>query len=44
MFDEWPGAAEQHPRWRDYVWKRPKEVYGEGNYKIYKKIGPEDIM
>lgn len=29
--------------WGKYVWKRPSEVYGAGNYTLYNKIDPNDI-
>lgn len=30
--------------WGSFVWKRPREVYGEGNYCLYRNIGPNDII
>lgn len=30
--------------WTTLVWKRPKDVFGEGNFCIYKEIGPNDIV
>ena len=29
--------------WETYVWKRPSEVYGAGNYSVFKGISPTDI-
>lgn len=29
--------------WDSYEWKRPSEVYGEGNFKIFSEITPADI-
>ena len=29
--------------WGTYTWMRPKDVYGEGNFVIYKEPGPNDI-
>ena len=29
--------------WENFVWKRPREVYGEGNYKLFNDIRPNDI-
>jgi len=29
--------------WADFVWKRPSEVYGEGNFTLYENIDPSDI-
>lgn len=30
-------------KWETYVWKRPSEVFGEGNFKLYDNIDPSDI-
>ena len=30
--------------WSTLVWKRPREVYGDDNYVVYKNIGPNDIL
>lgn len=35
-----------HPHkaeWETFVWKRPSEVYGEGNFTLYEKASPDDI-
>jgi calpain-15 len=29
--------------WETFIWKRPSEVYGEGNFCLYSKIDPGDI-
>lgn len=29
--------------WGDFVWKRPSEIYGEGNFTLYDHIDPGDI-
>lgn len=29
--------------WDNFVWKRPAEVYGEGNYQLFNGISPDDI-
>jgi calpain-15 len=29
--------------WETLVWKRPSEVYGDQEFKIYENIGPNDI-
>ena len=29
--------------WENFVWKRPSEIYGKGNYKIFNEINPDDI-
>lgn len=29
--------------WETFVWKRPTDVYGKGNFCLYNKIGPSDI-
>jgi len=31
-------------KWETFVWKRPAEVYGEGNFTLYDKIEPNDIQ
>ncbi len=30
-------------QWTTLTWKRPKEVYGEGNFVVYAEPGPNDI-
>ena len=30
-------------KWGDYEWKRPSEVFGDGNFSLYDKIEPNDI-
>ena len=30
-------------RWEQLEWRRPKDVYGEGRFKIYEDPGPNDI-
>lgn len=30
-------------QWEKFVWKRPKDVYGEGNFKVFNDIKPDDI-
>jgi hypothetical protein len=30
-------------KWAEFEWRRPKDVYGEGNFSLYDKISPEDI-
>ena len=29
--------------WENFVWKRPSEVYGRGNFKVFNDIKPDDI-
>jgi hypothetical protein len=29
--------------WSRFVWKRPQEVYGDGNFTLFDKIEPSDI-
>jgi len=31
-------------KWQTLVWKRPSEVYGDGNFTLYDKIDPNDIL
>ena len=30
-------------KWDSYIWRRPSEVYGEGNFKVFSGIAPSDI-
>ena len=30
-------------KWETYEWRRPSEVYGEGNFSLYDHIDPTDI-
>ena len=30
-------------KWENLEWRRPKDVFGEGNFKIYEEPGPNDI-
>ena len=32
-----------HKKWQTFVWKRPKDVYGEGNFSLFDKIDSNDI-
>jgi calpain-15 len=34
---------ERIKNWETFVWKRPKEVYGKGKFKVFADIGPNDI-
>ena len=29
--------------WESFIWKRPKEVYGKGQFTLYSQIHPGDI-
>ena len=29
--------------WQNFIWKRPSEVYGKWNYKVFDQISPDDI-
>ena len=31
-------------KWETFVWKRPSEVYGSGNYTLYDCIDPNDVL
>ena len=35
--------SSRHDKWRSYVWKRPQEIYGDGNFVLYDSPGPDDI-
>ena len=30
-------------KWESFIWKRPSDIYGEGNYELFKGINPDDI-
>ena len=30
-------------KWNEYVWKRPKDVYGEGEFTLFNQINVDDI-
>ena len=30
-------------KWENLEWRRPKDVYGEGQFKVYEEPGPNDI-
>ncbi len=30
-------------KWETFIWKRPSEVYGAGNFTLYDNIDPSDI-
>jgi calpain-15 len=30
-------------KWETYMWRRPSEVWGAGNFKVFNKIDPTDI-
>ena len=30
--------------WSTLVWRRPRDVYGENNYTVFRNIGPNDII
>jgi hypothetical protein len=29
--------------WENFIWKRPSEVYGAGNFSLFNDIKPDDI-
>lgn len=29
--------------WENFVWKRPSEVYGQGNFTVFNDVKPDDI-
>ena len=31
-------------KWESFVWKRPSDVYGEGNFVVYDTPDPNDIQ
>lgn len=34
---------ERNKKWSTFSWKRPAEVYGEGNFTLFDNITPSDI-
>ena len=35
----------RHGQWASEIkWVRPAELYGEGNFTVFKNIGPNDII
>lgn len=30
--------------WENFTWKRPSEVYGEANFKVFNQISADDIQ
>ena len=38
-----PKERERHERWKNYTWKRPEQIYGDGNFVLWDTIGPNDI-
>jgi hypothetical protein len=31
-------------KWQTLEWRRPSEVYGEGNFSLFDAISPNDIL
>ena len=44
LLDENIANTPRHEQWRRYTWKRPQEVYGEGNFILYDQPRPNDIL
>ena len=44
LLDEHIANQPRHEQWRRYTWKRPQEVYGEGNFILYDQPQPTDIL
>ena len=44
LLDEHIANQARHEQWRRYTWKRPQEVYGEGNFILYDQPQPSDIL
>mmetsp|Transcript_40684 Transcript_40684/g.53369 ORF Transcript_40684/g.53369 Transcript_40684/m.53369 type:complete len:170 (-) Transcript_40684:1210-1719(-) len=44
IIDESMARDNRIKAWSTLAWKRPRDVYGEGNYCVYKNIGPNDIL
>lgn len=43
LFDSSMGKHQLASKWETFEWKRPAEVYGEGNYSLFHSIKPNDI-
>lgn len=43
LFDSKMGRHPLADRWEGFVWKRPVDVYGEGQFHIFRGINPNDI-
>lgn len=43
LFDKDLPRKEEHDDWPNYQWRRPEDVYGKGNFSVYKTIDPSDI-
>jgi calpain-15 len=43
IIDPFMNREKRIQNWSNFVWKRPKDVYGEGNYKVFNNISPDDI-
>ena len=33
-----------HKSWDSFDWRRPSEVYGDGNFNLYENVDPNDIF
>lgn len=43
ILDDMMQRHERHRKWENFTWKRPAEVYGEGNFSLFDQIAPNDI-
>ena len=44
LLDPTMSRRDGHKKWETFVWKRPKDVYGEGQFSLFDdKIDPNDI-
>ena len=43
LFDSRMGRHALAEIWEGFVWKRPIDVYGEGNFELFRGINPDDI-
>ena len=43
IYDETMTRRAGIKNWETFTWKRPREVYGKGNFVIYNEITPTDI-
>ena len=43
LYDRELPRESRHNEWSQFIWKRPQDVYGEGNFCLYETPGPNDI-
>ena len=43
IYDDTMTRRQGIKNWEGFSWKRPKDVYGKGNYVVYNEVTPTDI-